>query len=514
MRYNVSAPAVRGALMLLLFLCASNNRLFAQTLPDPWRTKDIGAPVLAGTASYGSGVFRIDAAGADIWGTADQFRFLYQKVAGDVDVVAKIEALAATHAYAKAGIMIRASNKPGAAHVFVHATGSKGVWLTSRAAQGAVTTGVAASTAQAPVWLRAVRKGNRVTVYSSMTGSAWTLIGERTVAFGSGAFVGIAVTSHDPRIRTTARARVNVVRLSTPAGQKSQDIGSPAVAGRTDHTQGVYAVSAAGRDIWDRADQFRYTYQPIDGDADVVARVVWIEPTDLWAKAGVMIRETLKADSRHASVFVSVGKGYAFQRRADTGDQSLHTTGGSGVAPGWVRLLRRGDLFEAYRSQDGKGWTKIGSDVIPMAQSVYVGLAVTSHVTTKATLAIIDGLKVAGAPTTDPVPPDDPVTPPGTDPDPAPSPTGLRWVVFTASKDHDTLVGSYRLNIFAPGANPATAKPLVSISLGKPVPDATGQIRVDQGGFFTALAAGNYTATVSAVGSGGQSHCSPVLFTR
>jgi hypothetical protein len=388
------------------------------------------------------------------------------------------------------------------------------VWVTSRAETDAATSSRDVTTRGAPVWLRAVRKGTRVTTYWSSTGTAWTAIEERSIALREAAFIGVAVTSHDTRVRTTARAQANIVSLATPGGQESGDIGNPAVRGRTDYTRGVYAISAGGTDIWDRADQFRFTYQPIDGDADVIARVVWIEPTDLWAKAGVMIRETLKGDSRHASAFVSVGKGLAFQRRADAGDISLHTAGGAGMAPSWVRVVRRGDLFDAYRSKDGKSWTKIGSDVIPMAQSVYVGLAVTSHLPSKPTLAIVDSLKVSGAPSIDPVPPGDPDSDPDPDPGPDPLPTGPRWVVFTASKDHATLVKSYRLNVFAPGANPAVTKPIVAIGLGKPVPDAAGQIRVDQGGFFAALAAGNYVATVSAVGDGGQAHSGSVQFTR
>jgi regulation of enolase protein 1 (concanavalin A-like superfamily) len=510
MRYDALAPRVRGALISLLFLCSTSNPLFAQSGTGSWKTKDVGAPALSGSASVASGAFRVDAAGADIGGASDQFRFVFQKVRGDVDVIAKIDALTATHALARAGVMIRASNKPDAPNVFVHATGTQGVWLSSRASAGAASSGVAASTQGAPVWLRAVRKGTHVTVYWSSTGSTWTTIGERTVALGDRAFVGIAVTSHDVRTRTTARGQVNVVPLATPAGQASVDIGNPAVRGRTDYTRGVYAISAAGRDIWDRADQFRYIYQPIDGDADVTARVIWTDGSDPAAKVGLMIRETLKPDSAHASMFLTSGKGYAFQRRPEPGALSLHTSGGSGGAPGWVRIIRRGDVFDAYRSPDGKSWTKIGSDAIPMAQTVYVGIAMTSHMPTTATVAMVDSFRVAGAPGEDPGP--GPAPDPG--PDPPPSPTDLRWVAFIASKSHATLVQSYRLNIFAPGANPATTKPLVSIGLGKPVPAASGEIRVDQGGFFATLAAGNYVATVSAVGSGGQAHSGPVQFTR
>ena len=60
-----------------------------------------------------------------------------------------------------------------------------------------------------------------------------------------------------------------------------------------------------------------------------------------------MVRESLTAASRHATVFASAAKGYAFQRRVDTGEYSVHTSGGAGTAPGWVRLVRTGDLVRS-----------------------------------------------------------------------------------------------------------------------------------------------------------------------
>src|SRR5690349_25077031 len=87
-------------------------------------------------------------------------------------------------------------------------------------------------------------------------------------------------------------------------------------------------------------------------------------------------------------------------------------------------------------------------------------------------------------------------------------------LVFTASADHATKVTSYLLKVFAAGANPATATPVSQSSLGKPTPGTNNEITVDRQSFFTALAAGNYIATVTAVGSTGQSQSSAVSFTR
>ena len=90
----------------------------------------------------------------------------------------------------------------------------------------------------------------------------------------------------------------------------------------------------------------------------------------------------------------------------------------------------------------------------------------------------------------------------------------LRYVVFQASADHATLVTSYRLNMYASGANPATATPISTANLGKPTPAANNDITVDELSFFNALAPGNYIATVSAIGSGGTSQSAAIPFTR
>jgi hypothetical protein len=97
---------------------------------------------------------------------------------------------------------------------------------------------------------------------------------------------------------------------------------------------------------------------------------------------------------------------------------------------------------------------------------------------------------------------------------PPPPPAPPRLVLFGASADHDTLVTSYRLDIFAAGANPNSATPLTSSNLGKPAPNAAGEITVDRASFFSTLASGAYVATVSAVGNGGEGRGSAVSFTR
>jgi len=92
-----------------------------------------------------------------------------------------------------------------------------------------------------------------------------------------------------------------------------------------------------------------------------------------------------------------------------------------------------------------------------------------------------------------------------------PAPT---TVIFQASADHNNGVTSYRLEVFANGANPSTATPVASSDLGKPTPAPNGDITVDRTAFFSALAPGTYLATVSAIAPSGEGQSSAVTFTR
>jgi endonuclease/exonuclease/phosphatase family metal-dependent hydrolase len=126
-----------------------------------------------------------------------------------------------------------------------------------------------------------------------------------------------------------------------------------------------------------------------------VSQVTSIDDVHDWVKAGVMMRETLSAGSRHAFVIVSAGKGLAFQRRASTGGSTAHTAAGSGRRPCYVKLTRSGNTFTAFKSLDGSSWTKIGSQSITMGSTIYVGLAVTSHVDGVLARATFDHTKIA-----------------------------------------------------------------------------------------------------------------------
>ena len=98
--------------------------------------------------------------------------------------------------------------------------------------------------------------------------------------------------------------------------------------------------------------QFRFVSQPLTGDGQLVARVASFANTHAWAKAGVMVRESLAAGARHASVLVTPGNGVAFQRRAVANGESVHTAGSGSAVPRWVKLVRSGSTLTGFESAE------------------------------------------------------------------------------------------------------------------------------------------------------------------
>ena len=164
----------------------------------------------------------------------------------------------------------------------------------------------------------------------------------------------------------------------SPDAWLNQDVGSPVLPGSAPGTNDSFAVSASGVDIWDTADQFHFVYQPLDGDAVVIARVASLPNTDGWTKSGVMIRQNLDANSPNAFMAVTATHGSAFQRRLTPGAATL-TTASAGGAPYWVKLIRNTNLFAGYVSTNGVNWALVGSNSVVMSNPVYAGLALTAH---------------------------------------------------------------------------------------------------------------------------------------
>jgi hypothetical protein len=173
----------------------------SQDVPPPWTATDVGQVGTAGSASFDGLSFSVQASGADIWGSRDAFRFVYQPLTSDATIVARVAAEHASHPLAKAGVMFRHSLDPASAHVILDLKPDGEIEFMSRLGDGDDTLFIAGALrlADAP-WLKLVKTGRNVTAYQSADGVSWITISSITMTADSPEFLaGLAVTSHDPR---------------------------------------------------------------------------------------------------------------------------------------------------------------------------------------------------------------------------------------------------------------------------------------------------------------------------
>jgi F5/8 type C domain/Secretion system C-terminal sorting domain/Fibronectin type III domain len=179
-------------------------------LPTRWSTQDIGNVGIAGSACYNSatGTFELKGSGTDIWDTQDEFRFSYKTIVGNGEIIARVTDQDKASRWNKCGIMVRESLAEGSRHAFIAISSGYGVAFQNRI----VTDGISYNTntgagIKAPYWLKMVISGSTYTGYMSPDGLTWTKVGNTTdVGFGNGSpvYAGLAITSHDNAVLSTA----------------------------------------------------------------------------------------------------------------------------------------------------------------------------------------------------------------------------------------------------------------------------------------------------------------------
>jgi hypothetical protein len=409
-----------GSYTLTVTGTSASQTLTAATTVKVWAHKDVGAVGVAGSTNYanGTGTFTISAAGPSIYNTADGMHFVYQPLSGDGSIVARIVTMSGMRSgtSARAGVMIRESLNANSSHSYSaystwdNPTGAPiGINL-RRNTTGSSTTFTNSGAISLPYWVKMVRSGTSFSAYISPNGSSWTQVGPtQTIVMGNNVYAGLAVTSNDNNNNSLVTATIDNVTITAsqwlpPSSPWSEmDLGAIGVPGNSGYSQGVYAVSAAGPQMNTTADGMHFLYQPLSGNGTIVARVLNVLDTQsgVSAYAGVMIRESLTSNSRHAfTAYRTSPTVVSFVARTTAGASPSITNSTNAPSPYWVKLVRNGSLFTAYFSPDGVAWTQVGTtQTISMATNAYIGLAVSSGNTNNNGLvtALFDNVSVTTA---------------------------------------------------------------------------------------------------------------------
>ncbi|MEM7375179.1 MAG: GEVED domain-containing protein, partial [Bacteroidota bacterium] len=174
-------------------------------LPTDWYSQDIGNAAHPGSACYDptDGSFSVSSAGKDIYGKKDKFHFAYTDLCGDGEIIARVQDIMPTGAFAFAGIMMRESTSTFSKNVAMLKRTNGNVLFQSRFTTAGLTSS-AQSSASLPGWIKLTRTGNTFVGYVSQDGVSWTVTYSSTVHMANCLTVGLAVSSNYTRLVNTS----------------------------------------------------------------------------------------------------------------------------------------------------------------------------------------------------------------------------------------------------------------------------------------------------------------------
>ena len=375
--------------------------------PATWTGSDVGDVGASGHSfvDEDSGPeFTVTGSGADVWGTADEFHFLWREVTGNFDFSARAS-VDDLDKWTKAGLMMRDGLSADARHAFVIQTPrtERGVAFQRRPVAGGSSVHTAGPATAPSGFLRLVRDGDVVSAFHKVApDDLWVLIGTETFTALPGTVrIGFAVSSHVDGSLATGYFDNFVLNLGSP-NWVATDIGDVGAAGHSsvDEDSGPeFTVTGSGADVWGTADELHFLSREVAGDFDFSARMAFVDDLDKWTKAGLMMRDGLSPSARHAFVIQTprTERGVAFQRRPVSGGSSLHTAGPATAPPGFLRLVREGDVVRAYhKAAPGDSWVVIGNQTFTsLPRTVRIGFVVSSHVDGSLATGYFDNLILA-----------------------------------------------------------------------------------------------------------------------
>jgi IPT/TIG domain len=215
---------------------------------------------VAGSSSYANGVFTVAGAGAEIFGTADAFHFVYQPLSGNGTIIARLVSLQGGVGYVAAGVMIRETLNPGATNAKTADWADyNGIYFDVRTTTGGSTTEPGSVSATLPYWVQVSRSGSTFTSYTSSDGVNWVQLGtSQTISMAQNVYVGLAVTSGSTTALATATFdNVSVNSAAAPApvitslSATTGSIGSPVTISGTGFgaTQGSSLVTLSNAPV-------------------------------------------------------------------------------------------------------------------------------------------------------------------------------------------------------------------------------------------------------------------------
>jgi outer membrane protein assembly factor BamB len=379
--------------------------------PVGFTCQDINSPA-SGSESVANGTWTVTAAGAAIHGASDQFRFISQSATGDTQISAEVLTQSTQDTTPQAGIMVRQSTDPTSPfYAMVEYPNNNPeneplptlrVWYRTGFGLNAIQSNKYYPTLL-PNYFMIQRVGNVFSASISTDGVNWQLLpgSEQDIVMPWKVLDGVAQDSGLTATTGTASyAHVTIGAPTTPpapippqtpcpAAWSCLDVGDPAPAGDQTLNNGTWTLQGAGQDIAFYSDQFHFVWQTLTGDETISADVTSQTNTSPFAKAGLMIRQSLDPGSPYYGIFVTPSNGIIVQYRAVENLRTFQVATLAGTAPVYFQVAHWTDTsttpateyYTAYTSADGLTWTAVpwSTTVVNMSGSLLVGMAASAH---------------------------------------------------------------------------------------------------------------------------------------
>ncbi len=162
--------------------------------------------------------------------------------------------------------------------------------------------------------------------------------------------------------------------------ESSTDIGATRPGATLyDPATASYHVTGGGADLWGAADQFRFTWLKLSGDASLSASIHFAPNTgDPTAKAILIFRQSLDPGSPYADTAIYADGHITLQFRATAGGKTGDTTS-TRHGSTRLRIVRKGDQFTLSAGSESQMEADPTPATVVLHDPVYVGIGVCAH---------------------------------------------------------------------------------------------------------------------------------------
>jgi hypothetical protein len=385
-----------------------------------WLVRDIGAA--------GGGTGRLQVApqgllmtggGTEIGGAADSFLFVYRKMKGDGEIVARPRSVQRADVRSTAGVMFRADDAdPAAANVFLGmlADPSLGGQSVHRSGAGQMAVASVPDPQARSQYLRIRREGRRFTMARSADRIAWVKMGAVEIDMPDEISVGLALTARSGTLSTAAEFDfARLLFADPPARQEAWELEPLGIAGplATATLEGNKLSMSAVGDLftttWENGAALLAPRSADLGSLSITVRVEALgDAKTPDARLALTFREggTARLNPTSRNILVSVtGRGVVeFQRRDRSTNFEPGMTRAGLTLPIWLRLTRNDDptsgktVVTGFHSMDGTAWTALDSAEFSIPDPTLAGVIFTSGSVSSYANAVVTNLSITAGP--------------------------------------------------------------------------------------------------------------------